>query len=714
MESLSENPYARKSLSSWEDSRTPMSSGAHNLHPSFLHPAAGLSVDSIGSFCTTCRRPSCGNEREHHHGKRVGNPALFYEFSSLRREQGTKGATSSNQNEDVSGTTNVKQQDQHFLQYKRVPKSDSKNDGFARNSNGKTATASAPSSVRLEMSHLQLIDGEEEEEEEDALVRTLRMASRSDDNLLIAAEQRDLNMAIEMSLRQQQQPKENLPDQQQSKSRKNNPSTLYGKSSRLSSKSISTDGAECRALPEISAAEMERLTMKLEQMEKTEQPRRKDSKKHGKLQKLDTNPSTDGRFRISELHDHGGYHGEEDSSLASLKRSQSTGDMEDHPEPEDAKPTIDSDHSCSERPEHYCHQQLMSKNPGTSLVVNEDTSESTSTEQNLGKPDISTDTRGPSKFKEVETASKSVTSSATTATSGKRARPRFVRQKSFEIDSDSTDMEHSFIEHIVKKTSELAKASAKSNEDNEDQKLEDPPVVPSTATVASNSKTGESSKTKKRPCLTIKIDNSSFIEDSNLADSELKILSKSPTLHISGISICRSPGNDDNNPQASPGSLTCSQQRNRSSSLNVPPPTPQTGCSANNLNNPESSPGSRSLHLSRNSSPGGSKLPQQFLFPAAPPLTSNSSGDQGALVDQASPSPLSSILHIQENYLSSDDFHEALFLEKSPKASKKRRRSKNKGKSKNHESSTEAEGVQQNAALCSPALTGPLSQQATA
>ena len=126
----------------------------------------------------------------------------------------------------------------------------------------------------------------------------------------------------------------------------------------------------------------------------------------------------------------------------------------------------------------------------------------------------------------------------------------------------------------------------------------------------------------------------------------------------------------------------------RSSSLVVPPATPQSG----SRRSPHS-PGSRSLHLSRvsspyhpsresspsyaakgkrgsSASPNVSTCPEMFTFPPVPaPDTSDS-------VSISTRQTLSSVLHVQDSNLSSDDFHEALFFDRSPKSAKKRRRSK--------------------------------------
>ena len=114
----------------------------------------------------------------------------------------------------------------------------------------------------------------------------------------------------------------------------------------------------------------------------------------------------------------------------------------------------------------------------------------------------------------------------------------------------------------------------------------------------------------------------------------------------------------------------------RSSSLVVPPSTPQSESRRS-----QHSPGSKSLHLSpqrppkenfgkgkrgSSASPVTSTAPEMFTFP---PISD--SGESAPMSSR-----LSSVLHVQDSNLSSDDFHEALFFDRSPKSAKKRRRSR--------------------------------------
>ena len=60
-----------------------------------------------------------------------------------------------------------------------------------------------------------------------------------------------------------------------------------------------------------------------------------------------TGEVADGKFRIGDIHESGGYNNDEKkaAALILLKRSQSTGDIDDEDKTDDA-PYLDSDHSC--------------------------------------------------------------------------------------------------------------------------------------------------------------------------------------------------------------------------------------------------------------------------------------------------------------------------------------------------------------------------------
>ena len=211
----------------------------------------------------------------------------------------------------------------------------------------------------------------------------------------------------------------------------------------------------------------------------------------------------------------------------------------------------------------------------------------------------------------------------------------------------------------------------------------------------------------KKPGLTICINQASFVatDDDHVSDMEFGELAKSPTLHISGVSISRSPGASPNNllsaktTEASAffGSETLGRgsNRNRSSSLNVPHNT----VSLSSVVSPRS-PGSKSLHACAISPPALSatvsgsissyalnqakrssltcspRTVSQFMFPPPPPLADDLEAGAGGKEAEKPSTPatatLSSVLHIHDANLSSDDFHEALFLGKSPKSVKRR------------------------------------------
>lgn len=168
-------------------------------------------------------------------------------------------------------------------------------------------------------------------------------------------------------------------------------------------------------------------------------------------------------------------------------------------------------------------------------------------------------------------------------------------------------------------------------------------------------------------------------DSSNEYESETGI-PKSPTLFISGVSISRTP-----EPKSPGMCLASSGRQSRSSSLSVPvplacplsvssgslnaqaPPEPPPPPPANTGNSPTRSAKSKSA-----SEPERER--EMFRFPK--------SSTDGAL---------SSVLHVQESNLSSDDFHEALFLlERSPKTRDSKRRKKAKKKEERKEEASSA------------------------
>ncbi|KAB0801262.1 hypothetical protein PPYR_02047 [Photinus pyralis] len=182
-------------------------------------------------------------------------------------------------------------------------------------------------------------------------------------------------------------------------------------------------------------------------------------------------------------------------------------------------------------------------------------------------------------------------------------------------------------------------------------------------------------------------------DSSNEYESETGI-PKSPTLFISGVSISRTPE------PKSPGlSIVSNGRQSRSSSLSVP--VPLSSCSlnisSNSLNN--SLPPSSSIYSNTTSSHDNVQNspkhnPSQSSSPGVEQTKSKSASEPEREKEvfrfpkSSTDGALSSVLHVQESNLSSDDFHEALFLlERSPKTrdSKRRKRSKKKEKDERKE-----------------------------
>ena len=86
-----------------------------------------------------------------------------------------------------------------------------------------------------------------------------------------------------------------------------------------------------------------------------------------------------------------------------------------------------------------------------------------------------------------------------------------------------------------------------------------------------------------------------------------------------------------------------------------------------------------------------SKLDSYFLITVqfSHEFVVNVSGASGASgADTSADSGLSSILHVHERYLSSEDFHEALFFERSPKSAQRKRSRKTSNSSSNKATSS--------------------------
>ena len=151
---------------------------------------------------------------------------------------------------------------------------------------------------------------------------------------------------------------------------------------------------------------------------------------------------------------------------------------------------------------------------------------------------------------------------------------------------------------------------------------------------------------------------------------------------ILGVNISRSPGDSSAASSLSPRWLNTSNNRNRSSSLIVPPVIRRKASAPSG-----GSPGSKSLHLSPLSKGmiHATKSQTMFTFPdpnkGSDSIISGSGTGNGSSAhtgggggSSGKDSGLSSILHVHERHLSTEDFHEALFFEKSPKFGQNKKR----------------------------------------
>lgn len=193
-------------------------------------------------------------------------------------------------------------------------------------------------------------------------------------------------------------------------------------------------------------------------------------------------------------------------------------------------------------------------------------------------------------------------------------------------------------------------------------------------------------------------------DSSNEYESETGI-PKSPTLFISGVSISRTP--EPKSPGAALISSSSNGRQSRSSSLSVPVCTsggavqqagPQLSLSNANINGTTQASTSQTVPTS-SSEPFTPSLVRSTT-PASPkpsPQKESASKAKSASEPEreremfrfpksSTDGALSSVLHVQESNLSSDDFHEALFLlERSPKTRDSKRRKKSKKKDKDHD-----------------------------
>lgn len=183
-------------------------------------------------------------------------------------------------------------------------------------------------------------------------------------------------------------------------------------------------------------------------------------------------------------------------------------------------------------------------------------------------------------------------------------------------------------------------------------------------------------------------------DSSNEYESETGI-PKSPTLFISGVSISRTP-EPNKTPTAMSMSISSQNGRqSRSSSLSVPATVSSTlNISSTSINNLTDNQAIITTSSSTTTTTATSKL--QTTPNTSPSRTNNKENGKSKSASEpereremfrfpksSTDGALSSVLHVQESNLSSDDFHEALFLlERSPKIRDSKRRKKSKKKDK--------------------------------
>lgn len=346
-----------------------------------------------------------------------------------------------------------------------------------------------------------------------------------------------------------------------------------------------------------------------------------------------TSEMEDGRFEIGELHENGGrFAAQDEESLRSMRRSHSTGDLCTRPTPAPSCAYFDSDHSGhEERPE-----ELARRNLRQAASAEEERSE-------LG-----------CELGYVQN----------------------YAQSSLEDTSDSlnADLEVCGILGVT--------------DDDSSEQRELPPPKPKPKPVALSTPTTPNSSLRIRICKSPKLDTDS----SNEYESETGI-PKSPTLFISGVSISRTPE------PRSPAVVALSGRQSRSSSLTVPvsaasrcasPEPPHSPKSPALLDSPRPSRCLAVPSTPTPSSPTASPTDPatQLLSPGVSKSASEPEREKEMFrfPKSSTDGALSSVLLVQESNLSSDDFHEALFLEKSPKSSKRRKKSK---KDRNKENGVE-------------------------
>lgn len=189
-------------------------------------------------------------------------------------------------------------------------------------------------------------------------------------------------------------------------------------------------------------------------------------------------------------------------------------------------------------------------------------------------------------------------------------------------------------------------------------------------------------------------------DSSNEYESETGI-PKSPTLFISGVSISRTP--EPKSPGAALVNAAAGGRQSRSSSLSVPVCTAGSnggGAQASTSVTAATAAPVTDTHTVTASEPFTPSLVRSTT-PASPRSSPHKEASAASKAKSASEpereremfrfpksstdGALSSVLHVQESNLSSDDFHEALFLlERSPKTRDSKRRKKSKKKDKEH------------------------------
>lgn len=382
----------------------------------------------------------------------------------------------------------------------------------------------------------------------------------------------------------------------------------------------------------------------------------------------------DGHFEYGDLHENGHLliPGPSTDLRRDLRRSQSLGDLKNSEEP---LCMIDSDHAHQDNPEESA-LLMLSKPKQESIDMESESGDIENTDPGAASEIIG------------------------------------------EMDSPSMDMEvRGILCNLDNPVDQQCGAVSEVNS-SLDPLFQDEPsfqliVDEGTDKDESNSTEQSSSAPSNVKGLRIHISHSSKLDNqsSNKYESETGI-PNSPTLYISGVSICRSP--EPRSPKVqhrevrSPSltlPLCCTPEprsrvearldtsplpiysRSRSSSLVVP-------SSASLSPRISARPSGTCLHLS-SLSLQATRATSPFLLGELRVSRSASEPEKGRLVFQFPKSPtdgaLSSVLHVEESNLSSDDFHEALFLGKSPKSSKRKKSKKERNKDSKERSKLEKE-----------------------